>query len=232
MFAALLSIPVSTANAIYYVSFITLLIGALVVLLSVATLAWSNSIRERDAAERLAQDESNDARTAQEAAKKAQADLAEATKLLAQADANAAAAQKEAAEAKAKLQEGTAGAPAPGGREITLDNRELFIDFVKTVPKGRVVVEAISSDVDAVAFAHEVSDMLTGAGYTVVENFGSRVLLGAPPTGVEMRIRTMEDQPVYAGALQKGLEFIGIPTSGNLDNSAGDSVIIFVGTKP
>jgi hypothetical protein len=93
-------------------------------------------------------------------------------------------------------------------------------------------VEAISTDAEAATFAHQVSDMLNGAGYTVAENFGSKVLLGNPPTGVEMRIRSMDDQPVYAGALQKGLEFIGIPTSGNLDNSAADSVIIFIGTKP
>ncbi len=226
---SLFTIPVATANLIYHISFIALLAGTAVVMISATALVWTSSIRDRDASERLANVEADDARIEAAAAKKAQADLAEATRLLAQANATAAAAQKEAAEAKAQSQNQPA---TSSGRQVTLDNRELFIDFVKTVPKGRVVVEAISTDAEAVNFAHQVSDMLTGAGYIAVENYGSRELLGSPPNGVEMRIRSMDDQPVYAGALQKGLEFIGIPTSGNLDNTAGDSVIIFIGTKP
>ena len=41
----------------------------------------------------------------------------------------------------------------------------------------------------------------------------------------------MSSRP-YAGTLQRGLEFIGIETSGSLDDTAADVVIIFVGTKP
>ena len=226
---ALFSIPASTANLIYNISFVSLVVGAALVLISATALVWSSSIRERDASERLALVETADARAAATTAKKAEADLTEATRLLAQANANAAAAEKEAAAAKLQTQKEQA---PTSGRVISMDNRELFIDFVKTVGKGRVVTEAISSDPEAVSFTHQVSDMLTGAGYTVVENIGSHVLLGNPPVGVEMRIRSMEEQPPYAGSLQKGLEFIGIPTSGSLDSTAGDSVIIFIGTKP
>ena len=220
------------ADLVYNLSFITLLIATVVVLLSAGALVWSSGVREKDVEDRIAQVKAADTRAADDAAKKAQADLAEATHLLAQANANAAAAQKEAAEAKAQNAKAPVTASSTSGRQITLDNRELFIDFVKTVSKGHVVVEAISTDAEAVTFAHQVADMLNGAGYEVAENIGSKVLLGAPPTGVEMRIRSMDEQPVYAGALQKGLEFIGIPTSGNLDSTAADSVIIFIGTKP
>ncbi len=55
---------------------------------------------------------------------------------------------------------------------------------------------------------------------------------GSPPTGIEIKIRSMDDQPLYAGTLQKALEFIGLSTSGALDDMAGDSVMLFVGTKP
>jgi hypothetical protein len=118
------------------------------------------------------------------------------------------------------------------GREITPENVGLFINFVKTVSKGRIVIEAIASNSEATHFARQIAAMLKSAGYDVEENYGSPTLLGPPPVGVGMIIRSMDEQPPYAGSLQRGLEFIGIATTGSLDTTAGDSVMIFVGSKP
>ena len=225
---SLFALPVSTANLIYNISFIALLIGAVMVLASASALIWSSQVRDQDATDRIAALASAEAQ-AHAAMEKAQADLAESTRQLTQANAARADAEKEAAAVKA---EPSKAAQPIAGRTITLDNRELFIDFVKTVSKGKVVVQAITSDPEASRYAHQVADMLQGAGYGVVENYGSAVLLGNAPVGVEMRIQSMEAQPLYAGSLQKGLEFVGIPTSGALDPAAADAVIIFIGSKP
>jgi hypothetical protein len=221
-----LNIPVSTANIVYHVSFVALLVGAALVLLSATALVWSNSIRESDAARRLANLETTSAQANAEVLQ-ARAEVVDANRHLAQANTAAAAAEKEAAQAR----ESDKSVAVVVGREITAENCGLFINFVKTVSKGRVVVEAILSDPEALHFARQISAMLTSAGYDVGENFGSPTLLGQAPVGVEMKIRSMDEQPVYAGSLQKGLEFIGIDTSGSLDTTAGESVVIFVGAK-
>jgi hypothetical protein len=220
---SLLTIPASTAEAVYHVSLIVLLAGIGLVFLAAIAVFWSGSIRDRALTERLANLDHTRAQADAEVLK-AKAEVIEANRRAA-----AATADKEAAEIR--LANDKPMAPV-SGREITAENCGLFINYVSSVAKGRVVVEAISSNPEATHFAGQLSAMLKSAGYDVKENYGSPTLLGAAPVGVQMKIRSMEEQPVYAGALQKGLEFIGIDTSGSLDTTAGDSVMIFVGSKP
>lgn len=223
----LLAIPVSTANTVYQVSLITLLIGAAVVLISAITLIWSGSIRENDLSSRLTNLQTTSAQATDEVAR-AHADVIDLKQQLASATHAAAEAQKEAMEAKLQ----NAKPVATSGRQITAENCGLFINYVRTVLKGKIILEANSSDAEAINYARQMADMLKSAGYDLDERFGSPTLLGQPPVGVQMRIRSMDEQPPYAGTLQSGLEFIGIGTSGSLDDTAADVVIVYVGTKP
>jgi hypothetical protein len=223
----LFNLSASSANVIYQVSLIALFIGTALALVSAVTLLWSGSIRERHMAERLAELEAAHSRETADISQ-ARAQLAGANRQWARANAAAIAAEKEVIETR---QDATVRAAA-FGREITPENVGLFINFVKTVSKGRIIIEAIASNSESTHFARQIAAMLKSAGYDVEENYGSPTLLGTPPVGVEMKIRSMDEQPPYAGSLQRGLEFIGIETTGSLDTTAGDSVMIFVGTKP
>jgi hypothetical protein len=225
---SLLTVSASTADAVYHASLIILLAGTGLVFLSALALLWSGSVRDRDRMQRLAILETTGAQ-ANAGFLKAKAEVAEANRQTAQAHAIAAAAENEVSQAKLANDQSP---ESTSGRQITAENCGLFINYVTNVAKGRVVLEAISSNREATHFAGQISAMLKSAGYEVQENYGSPTLLGLAPVGVQMKIRSMEDQPVYAGSLQKGLEFIGIDTSGSLDSTAGDSVMIFVGTKP
>ena len=61
--------------------------------------------------------------------------------------------------------------------------------------------------------------MLTDAGYLVVPKDGPTIPIQNTTLGVHIRIRSMSHQPAYAGSLQKGLEYIGIDTAGELDDA-------------
>ena len=224
----LLNSTVATANLVYQVSLIVLLVGAGLVLASAIALIWSNTIRERDTNARLAGTGDINAQAHAEVLK-AEAEVAAARKEVIAANTAAANVEKEIADVK---QPGNSAKGVLAGRQLTVENCGLFINFVKTVSKGRVVIQAISTNTEATQFAKQISDMLGSAGYDVTENFGSTSLLGDQPVGVQMKIRSMAEQPVYAGSLQRGLEFIGIDTSGALDASAADAVILFIGSKP
>ena len=219
---------VAMANTVYHVSLIILLVGAGLVLVSAIALIWSNAIRERDTTARLAGLGEVNAQAHAEVVK-AEAEVAAAHQEVIAATTATANVVKEIDELKLP---GASAKSVVAGRQITLENCGLFINFVKTVSKGRVVIQAISTNAEATQFAKQISDMLGSAGYDVTENFGSTTLLGDQPVGVQMKIRSMEEQPVYAGSLQRGLEFIGIDTAGALDASAADAVILFIGSKP
>jgi hypothetical protein len=214
-----LDIPLATANSIYNLSVVVLIAGIALVLISTASLFWSGLVKERYASEKIAQDQAAAAKAAA-AMQKARADAEEAKKQLALAQA-----------AAAKLEEEKNKQP-PEEREISPEKREHFIEFVKDFSKGKIFISTASTDSETVNYARQISAMLTDAGYQVVPKSG----LVLPPeegfTGVHVRIRSMAEQPAYAGALQKGLEAINIDTAGELDEAAEDSVLILVGNKP
>jgi hypothetical protein len=226
---SLSDVPLSTANSVYHVSVIVLVGGIALVLISTASLIWSGVVRERYAAQRLTQDAAALAQ-ANSALQRAREQAADAGKLLAQARAEAATLEKEQQAAASAAATGPAQA---GTRDITPEKRDLFKAFVRDFSKGRVFVGCTAeSDPEAANFARELSQMLMDAGYLVVPKLGPANPADAATTGVHIRIRSMASQPVYAGSLQKGLESIGIETAGELDDTAEDSVLILVGSKP
>jgi hypothetical protein len=124
--------------------------------------------------------------------------------------------------------------PGPPGsyREVTPMARDQFKTFVKSFTKGRVFIDCVTSSPEAAYYAGEISDLLKDAGYIVEQKSTSPSTSDYAPSGVQMKIKSLAEQPVYAGTLQRGLEYIGINTTGELDDAAEDSVLIYVGTKP
>ena len=226
---SLFDVPLSTADSIYHLAVVVLVGGIALVLISTVSIIWSGVVRERYAAQRLAQNEAAIAQ-ANLALKKAREQAADADNLLAQAKVEAAALEKQQQAAAAAF---ATSAASSGGREITLEKRDLFKLFVRDFSKGRVFVGCTAeSDPEAANFTKELEQMLTDAGYQVVPKIGPANPADTATTGVHIRIRSMANQPLYAGSLQKGLEAIGIETAGELDDAAEDSVLILVGGKP
>ena len=225
----LFDLPLSLANSIYNVSLTVLIGGAALVVFSTIGLVWSGMIKERHAADETAHIAANAAQ-AKASLEKTKAELAKVSKELADTKAEAATAPK----AVAALAPQSASKPrVPGSyREITPEAREQFVSFVKTFAKGKIFMDWVGANAEATDYAGQLSDLLQEAGYTVEVKSTSTTTVADAPIGVQMKIKSLYAQPPYAGTLQRGLEYIGINTTGELDDAAEDSVLIFVGNKP
>lgn len=219
---SLFDVPLSTANSVYNLSVVVLVGGIALVMISMLSMVWSTVVKERYSAQRIAQNEAAVAQ-ANLALQKAREDAMAASKLLTEAQATAAQLEKE--------REQSPATPTPAGRSVSPERRELFKLFVKDFSKGRVLIGCTQSDPEAVNYMKQLSEMLSAAGYTVVPKNGAMIPIQNSTLGVHVRIRSMGQQPSYAGSLQKGLEYIGIETAGELDDAAEDAVLILVGSR-
>jgi hypothetical protein len=142
----LLAISNSSANSIYSLSGIVLVVGAVLTLLGTIGAIWSSGIRERFADERIA---TNEAQTA-----KANADAAHANEHAAQLE-------KEAAEAQLKLED-LRRQVAP--RQV---NREVFLSLIKGQPKAPVELVYLRDDPECFDVAQQIWRLLQDAGWQV-----------------------------------------------------------------
>jgi hypothetical protein len=222
-------VPLSLANSIYNLSITVLIGGTALVFFSALGVIWSGIVKERHAEEKPANINPVTSQ-ANIALEKAKAELADAKQQLALANAATVSAQKEAADSRKEMERlKTLGS----WRVITPDAREQFKTFTKTFAKGTVFLDSVRTNPEAADYAGQISDLLKDAGYTVVEKSTSTMVRPEDaPLGVQMKIKNLAAQPAYAGTLQRGLEYIGIVTTGELDDAAEDSVLIFVGNKP
>lgn len=161
-------------------------------------------------------------------AAKAEQKAAEASNNLAQANAAAALAQKDAAEARLETVKIKA---LVAWREISSENRARFKQLLDSLPKGPVRVESVASNPEAANFARLISEMLSESGFTVTNNFGSHMLFGPPPIGVQMKIENAELPPKHALSLQQALRVIGIEALAQISPDLKDTVVVFVGNK-
>ena len=215
---SLFNVPLSTANSVYNLSVVILVGGIALVFISLLSMLWSSVVKQKYAEQRIAQNEAAVSQ-AREALLKAREDAAAASKLLTAAK-----------EAAADLQKQREESPAFTGREISADKRDLFKLFVRDFSKGRILIACTSDNPEAENYMKQLAEMLDSAGYTVVPKTGPTIPI-PNSRGVHIRIRSMAQQPAYAGSLQKGLEYIGVDTAGELDDAAEDAVLILVGSK-
>jgi hypothetical protein len=117
------------------------------------------------------------------------------------------------------------------GRVITPEQRKEFINLLLDAPKGAVRIESIASNEEAANFAKQMSNMLKDSGYTVSENLGSMMPFGPPPTGVLLRVKSADVQPLWGGPLQRALAHINIDAKGCVGGEE-NLVVVFIGDKP
>lgn len=168
---------------------------------------------------------------------------------LAQAEANEASAQaaKKASEqaseqvlTRSKLSAEAAKQPSPPiptaaavptrARGLSPDQQRQFRELVGPQLKGDVEVQITAGDAEAQQFAAEIGQLLQSAGWTI-QNQSSAVFSPAP-TGLIVQVRDRDQQPMYAGVLQRALDKIGITAKGNYNPDVPPGVTrIIVGRK-
>jgi hypothetical protein len=165
----------------------------------------------------------------EEVRKSAESRIAEAQKSAAEANERATRLENDAARARMEAEKIKASV---SWREIAPMSREQFKTLAGAIPKGRIIISTVSSNAEAANYGQQLSDMLQAAGYEVDEALGSVTIEGPPPTGVILKIKDEKNPPVYAVPLYQALETIGIKVEGQLDETAGDFVELWVGDKP
>ena len=120
-------------------------------------------------------------------------------------------------------------------RHFTDLQKKQLISVLDANPKGDILVRCLNGIQESCAFAKEIVEVLTAAGWTTA---GPRdeVLFGEtgmPPTGLIIIIKDQQSEPVRAKILQRSLTQIGFNAPGLLDNRLKEGEVqLFVGVKP
>jgi hypothetical protein len=119
-------------------------------------------------------------------------------------------------------------------RTITPENREKFIKYLSSAPKGTVLIYMNTSGGSEIEkYAQRIREMVYAAGY-----FGNGVNIeGGRPMmeGINIGIRDTNSQPPFAGPIQRAFKEIGIDANGYIAPKSEidtNSVIVYVGSKP
>ena len=142
---------------------------------------------------------------------------------LSQIEPELAAAKKSAEEAKTlakQLQE------KERPRTISPERRTQFLDAVKGLPKGKVIVSAIFFNKETHNLGADIVKLLKDAGFSVLApeplNFFTT---SRPPSGIRIGFKNPTDKPAEAVTLEKGFTVIGWPPEiTTLVNAQGNDV--------
>ncbi len=93
-------------------------------------------------------------------------------------------------------------------RQLTAQQQAKLVQLLKSVPKGPVTLMAIKMDREATAFANQLGDALSTAGFTV-QPYGGPLILTMSP-GVWLAFKSQTEQPPYTDLLRTALEAVGI----------------------
>jgi hypothetical protein len=157
-------ISLPTANIIYTLSNLALILGAGFVLLGTVGAIFSDGIRERFADGRISKNEADTAT----------------------ANARAAEAEQRAAEARLRLAQITTQ------RHLTPDQVDKIKPLLAVInPKGKVVVKGRWPDEEATVFATQISQLMSGADFNVVETYNSQHLVSLGNVGVNILVKDM-----------------------------------------
>lgn len=224
----LMTISEDAAGIIQTVSNVALIIGSILALLGTIGVFWSQGVLSRYGAERQSQHElkieeaKGDAAKAQESAANATIESDKLKVVVAEAELKRAQAERELLELKERL--------AP--RAISTEQKQQFSDFVKDAAKGKVRINALVGDNEAVAFAQTLKALLSDNGFTVDEVIGGFMSAGAPVSGIQLRIKSAAAPPAHSGTLQQGLKHIGVTAPAQVEAPElpmeGDTVRVYV----
>lgn len=122
-------------------------------------------------------------------------------------------------------------------RTITPEQRKQFLEATLDVPKrGVISIVGLDGDPESVAFASQLRDLLTQAGW--VTKLSSILPVGSTPIGLVVSVRSTSpiapDSPLYhAARLNQALTDLGFKMFSNENPSLGESdATLLVGHKP
>lgn len=130
--------------------------------------------------------------------------------------------------------------PRPSGqrqalRKITPEQRTQFLNAVRGLPTGKVIVSALFDNKDAHDFGTEILGLLREAGFEGVQPTPINFFTASrPSSGVRIGCEDISNPPPHFATVQAGLRAIGLeaPTTTLINAREGDVVEIQVTPKP
>ena len=117
-------------------------------------------------------------------------------------------------------------------REITQEQRDAFLAFVRDKPKGRIKLWAVAGDRESIRFARELEQLLIEAGFTC-EGVTPGVFLPDTPVGITLDTHDRANVPPHALVIQQGLQLLGLDAVGHVIQAVDPgSIELRVGQKP
>jgi hypothetical protein len=194
---SLFDISLEAANSLYTWGWRGSIFGAVITALAVGSLMWGTKVRDHDFETRMT--ELNV--VAGQARERASA-----------ADERAATLEKEAAAARLKLAQITLP------RWLTPEQVEKLKPLLVAIPnKGKVVVKGRWPDEEALSFTKQISELMSDAGFDIVETPSAQHVLSIGNVGVNIVVRDIDDAPPSATPVQAAFKDVGLETPGISD---------------
>lgn len=141
----------------------------------------------------------------------------------------------EAAKKKSEQQTLAAGAaPTPeAGREISETQRTAFMQAVKGLPTGKVIISAFFENRETHEFGRSVLKLLKGAGFNVIEQSPVNFFTTSrPSSGIRIGCEDMAHPPGHFATLRKGFEAMGVEISDSSVVNADSTDIVEIQITP
>jgi len=125
-------------------------------------------------------------------------------------------------------------APTPeAGREISESQRTAFMQAVKGLPTGKVIISAFFENRETHEFGRSVLKLLKGAGFDVVEQAPVNFFTTSrPSSGLRIGCEDMAHPPPHFATLRKGFQAMGIEISDSSIVNADASDIVEIQITP
>ena len=219
----------SAANGLYAAGNFLVVIGALAILLGAMGSVWGGRAREKYSGERLAENQKRTQQALRDATGSTER-LAAADERAAKANERAAAMEKEAANARLAAEKLKVKA---AWREITEEQARAFVAAASALPKGKIEVQYLNTDLEAASFAAQLCEIFLKAGFDAPDRFDK--MYGVSPKGgmmigVNMKVSDPHNQTAIG--LQEALKKINVDVNGQVESMDLAVIAFDVGQKP
>lgn len=119
------------------------------------------------------------------------------------------------------------------GRSLSEAQKQRMREFLAASAKGKVRMNAVGSDLEAVAFMKDVQDALISAGESVEADVAMMIMgRDGVPKGITIRVKNGSDPPLHATAIARAFLDLGIRPRMEIDPGIDSSeVVITIGAK-
>lgn len=118
-------------------------------------------------------------------------------------------------------------------RSIGQEVKSKMVEILSKAPKGKVLLSAIESDLEAVSFLRDIENTLTNAGFPVEVGLASMVDgIDTPLVGLQFAVKQKPPPPHADAILQAFASLVAVPFSGTNMFIESGTLQILVGPKP